>query len=316
VLIGYFREQVDRRRIRSAFSQYLSPSLVEQLANSPQKLVLGGEERIMTVLFSDVRGFTAISETFGNDPKGLTALMNRFLTPLTNAIIAHNGTIDKYMGDAIMAFWNAPLDDPVHESDACHSALDMLERVDALNRARERESSETGVRFVPIKIGIGINTGRCVVGNMGSNLRFQYTVMGDSVNLASRLEGQTALHGVSLLIGSKTAQAVAEQFAVLQVDSILVKGKTDPEVIYTIVGRAEIARTSEFQSLQDLWGRLLNCYRVQDWSGADEMVDRCRPLCGKFGLGELANLYHERISQFRINPPPEDWNGIFVAQTK
>jgi adenylate cyclase len=316
VLIGYFREQVDRRRIRSAFSQYLSPSLVEQLANSPQKLVLGGEERIMTVLFSDVRGFTAISETFGNDPKGLTALMNRFLTPLTNAIIAHNGTIDKYMGDAIMAFWNAPLDDPVHESDACHSALDMLERVDALNRERQRESSETGARFVPIKVGIGINTGRCVVGNMGSNLRFQYTVMGDSVNLASRLEGQTALHGVSLLIGSKTAQAVAEQFAVLQVDSILVKGKTDPEVIYTIVGRAEIARTSEFQSLQDLWGRLLNCYRVQDWSGADEMVDRCRPLCGKFGLGELANLYHERISQFRINPPPEDWNGIFVAQTK
>jgi len=316
VLIGYFREQVDRRRIRSAFSQYLSPSLVEQLANSPQKLVLGGEERIMTVLFSDVRGFTAISETFGNDPKGLTALMNRFLTPLTNAIIAHNGTIDKYMGDAIMAFWNAPLDDPVHESDACHSALDMLERVDALNEERQRESSEIGARFVPIKVGIGINTGRCVVGNMGSDLRFQYTVMGDSVNLASRLEGQTALHGVSLLIGSKTAQAVADQFAVLQVDSILVKGKTDPEVIYTIVGRAEVARTSEFQSLQDLWGRLLNCYRVQDWSGADEMVDRCRPLCGKFGLGELANLYHERISQFRINPPPEDWNGIFVAQTK
>src|SRR5262249_43958408 len=149
--------------------QYLSPSLVEQLASSRQKLVLGGEERTMTILFSDVRGFTAISETFAKDPRGLTALMNRFLTPLTNVIIARNGTIDKYMGDAIMAFWNAPLDDPMHESDACHAALEMLERVDALNREREREASETGARFIPIKMGIGLNTGRCVVGNMGSD---------------------------------------------------------------------------------------------------------------------------------------------------
>ena len=315
-LIGYFREQIDRRRIRSAFSQYLSPSLVEELANSPGKLVLGGEERNMTVLFSDVRGFTTIAESFGNDPKGLTSLMNRFLTPLTNAILSRNGTIDKYMGDAIMAFWNAPLDDPVHESDACHSALDMLERVDALNKERERESSEAGVGCVPINVGIGINTGRCVVGNMGSELRFQYTVMGDSVNLASRLEGQTALHGVSLLIGSKTAKAISDQFAILQVDSILVKGKTDPEFIYTIVGRREVALTSEFLSLQDLWERFLSNYRSQDWSEATAIVDQCRPLFGKFGIGELANVYEERIRQFKITPPPPAWNGVFVAQTK
>ena len=315
-LIGYFREQLDRRRIRSAFSQYLSPSLVEQLANSPKKLVLGGEERNMTVLFSDVRGFTAISETFGDDPRGLTTLMNRFLTPLTNAIIAHNGTIDKYMGDAIMAFWNAPLDDSSHQSDACYAALDMLNSVDALNGERERESSQTGARFVPIKIGIGINTGRCVVGNMGSELRFQYTVMGDSVNLASRLEGQTALHGVPLLIGSKTAEAVSDQFALLQVDSIRVKGKRDPEVIHTIVGRADIARTSEFKSLQDHWAKLLTCYRKQDWSGVIEMLDLCRPLCEKFGLSELADLYRDRTHEFRITPPPPDWDGVFTAQTK
>ena len=142
VLMGYFREQLDRRRIRSAFAQYLSPTLVEQLANSPQRLVLGGEERIITVLFSDVRGFTTIAETYKDNPHGLTTLMNRFLTPLTNAIMARNGTIDKYMGDAVMAFWNAPLDDPAHESDACHAALDMLERVDALNQEREREASQ------------------------------------------------------------------------------------------------------------------------------------------------------------------------------
>ena len=315
-LIGYFREQVDRRRIRSAFSQYLSPSLVEQLANSPEKLSLGGEERTMTVLFSDVRGFTTISETYADDPKGLTALMNRLLTPLTNVIIARNGTIDKYIGDAVMAFWNAPLDDKLHESDACHAALDMLERVDALNQEREREAIETGVRFVPIKVGIGINTGRCVVGNMGSEMRFQYTVMGDSVNLASRLEGQTANYAVPLIIGSKTAQAVSDQFALLHVDSIRVKGKREPEVIYTIAGRAEVAASGDFKSLQEHWARVLACYRKQDWLGVIETADQCHPQSAKFGLGGLTNLYKERGRQYSVTAPPADWDGVFTAETK
>ena len=316
MLMGYFREQAERRRIRSAFSQYLSPSLVEQLANSPRKLALGGEERDMTVLFSDVRGFTAIAETFRNDPKGLTALMNRFLNPLTNSILAHNGTIDKYMGDAIMAFWNAPLDDPMHAVHACQSALEMLERVDALNREREREAADTNTRFIPIKMGIGINTGFSLVGNMGSDLRFQYTVMGDSVNLASRLEGQTALHGVSVLIGSKTAELVSGHFALLRVDAILVKGKSDPEIIYTVVGPSEIAATSEFQTLQGYWETMLCCYRGQEWSTASELAGRCYPLCGKFGLGDLVKIYEDRIRQYEIEPPPRDWEGVYVAQTK
>ena len=291
VLMGYFREQLDRRRIRSAFAQYLSPTLVEQLANSPQRLVLGGEERVITVLFSDVRGFTTIAETYKDNPHGLTTLMNRFLTPLTNAIMARNGTIDKYMGDAVMAFWNAPLDDPAHESDACHAALDMLERVDALNQEREREASTSGTRFVPIKIGIGINTGRCTVGNMGSDLRFQYTVMGDSVNLASRLEGQTKAYGLPILIGSRTAAAVAEQFALLEIDSIRVKGKTEAEVIYAIVGRADVAASPEFRSLQDHWAMLRVCYRKQDWTGALKMIDLCRCECERLGLVGLIDAY-------------------------
>jgi adenylate cyclase len=315
-LMGYFREQVERRRIRSAFSQYLSPSLVERLANSPQKLALGGEERDMSVLFSDVRGFTAIAETFRNDPKGLTSLMNRFLTPLTDSILARSGTIDKYMGDAIMAFWNAPLDDSSHALHACQSALDMLNRVDALNQERAREAADTDTRFIPIKMGIGINTGLCLVGNMGSELRFQYTVMGDSVNLASRLEGQTSLHGVSILIGSKTAASVSDQFALLQVDSILVKGKADPEVIYTVVGPADVAATTEFQALEGYWEKLLSCYRRQEWPAAKEMAKSCMSLAGKFGLGDLVKVYEERIRQFEIEPPPEGWDGIFVAQTK
>ena len=213
VFVNYLREQVDRQRIRSAFGQYLSPTLVEQLAQNPDKLVLGGEERTMTIMFSDVRGFTTISESFKDDPQGLTNLMNRLLTPMSNAIQARNGTIDKYMGDAIMAFWNAPLDDPNHEANACDAALDMLERLDALNAERKQDAEASGKPFIPIKIGIGINTGRVTVGNMGSDMRFQYTVLGDSVNLASRIEGQTKSYGVPILIGARTAQAIKDKFA-------------------------------------------------------------------------------------------------------
>jgi adenylate cyclase len=316
VLMGYFREQVDRRRIRSAFAQYLSPTLVEQLANSPQRLALGGEERVITVLFSDVRGFTTIAETFKDNPHGLTTLMNRFLTPLTNAIMARNGTIDKYIGDAVMAFWNAPLDDLVHESDACHAALDMLERVDRLNREREREAYTSSTRFVPIKIGIGINTGRCTVGNMGSDLRFQYTVMGDSVNLASRLEGQTKAYGLSVLIGSRTASAVADEFALLEIDSIRVKGKTEAEVIYAIVGRADVAASPEFRSLQEHWGMLLVCYRKQDWSGAQKMIEVCRRDGERFDLVGLLDAYADRIRRLEQMPPSSGWDGVFTADTK
>ena len=167
VFSSFVREQAQRRQIRSAFGQYLSPALIEQLAQSPEKLVLGGEEREMTIMFSDVRGFTTISESYKNDPQGLTTLMNRFLTPLTNAILARKGTIDKYMGDAIMAFWNAPLDDAEHEANACEAALEMLARAEALNAEFKREADADGGIYMPLRIGIGLNTGPCVVGNMG-----------------------------------------------------------------------------------------------------------------------------------------------------
>ena len=316
VLVGYFREQMDRRRIRSAFAHYLSPTLVERLAQSPQQLVLGGEDRIMTVLFSDMRDFTSIAETYKDNPSGLTTLMNRFLTPLTNAIVARNGTIDKYIGDAVMAFWNAPLDDPAQEGDACHAALDMLDCVGALNQERKREASTSGIRFIPINIGIGINTGPCTVGNMGSDLRFQYTVMGDTVNLASRLEGQTKTHGLSIIIGSRTAAAVADQFALLEIELIRVKGKTETEVIYTIVRRADVAGTREFQSLQDHWAQFLTCYRKQDWIGALRMADVCRCDCERFDLVGLVDSYVDRIQRLEEAPPAADWDGVFAAETK
>src|SRR5947208_1529420 len=220
IFSSFVREQAQRRQIRSAFSQYLSPALVEQLAQSPEKLVLGGEEREMTIMVSDVRVFTTISESYKHDPQGLTKLMNRFLTPLTNAILARKGTIDKYMGDAIMAFWNAPIDDKQHQLNACEAAVDMLEKIDELNKLREQEAKEGGHLYIPLNVGVGLNTGTCVVGNMGSDLRFDYSVLGDSVNLASRLEGQSKEYGFPIIVGSKTALAVKDKCAILELDFI------------------------------------------------------------------------------------------------
>jgi len=192
----------------------------------------------------------------------------------------------------------------------------MLERVHELNQVREREASEAGAVFVPIKNGIGINTGRCTVGNMGSDLRFQYTVMGDTVNLASRLEGQTRTYGLSNIIGSRTAAAAASEFALLEIDTVRVKGKAEPEIVFTIVGRGEVAKSPEFKSLQDAWGAVRVCYRKQDWAGALKMIEACRSNCGRFGLAGLADTYTDRIRRLQQSPPGADWDGVFTAETK
>ena len=316
IFTSFVREQAQRRQIRSAFGQYLSPALVAQLALSPEKLVLGGEEREMTIMFSDVRGFTTISESFKSDPQGLTRLMNRFLTPLTNAILDRKGTIDKYMGDAIMAFWNAPLDDKEHQINACEAALDMLERIDGLNKVREVEAQEEGHTFIPINVGVGLNTGTCVVGNMGSDLRFDYSVLGDSVNLASRLEGQSKEYGFPIIVGSKTALAVKDRFAILELDFIMVKGKKEPEVIYAIAGREDVSQSGGFQRLRNLTIEMLACYRNRDWEGALAAIERGRKSDDAHALEYLYNLYETRIRGYREDPPPQDWNGAFALLTK
>jgi adenylate cyclase len=316
IFSSFVREQAQRRQIRSAFGQYLSPALIEQLAQSPEKLVLGGEEREMTIMFSDVRGFTTISESFKHDPQGLTTLMNRFLTPLTNAILARKGTIDKYMGDAIMAFWNAPLDDKQHQLNACEAAIDMLERIDELNKVREQEAKDGGPTYIPINVGVGLNTGTCVVGNMGSDLRFDYSVLGDSVNLASRLEGQSKEYGFPIIVGSKTALAVKDNFAILELDFIMVKGKKEPEVIYAIAGREDVANSGRFQRLRNLTIEMLACYRSRDWDGALEAIERGRTTDEGHTLEYLYHLYETRIRNYQENPPPEDWNGAFALLTK
>jgi adenylate cyclase len=316
IFASFVREQAQRKQIRGAFAQYMSPVLVEQLAQSPEKLVLGGEEREMTIMFSDMRGFTSISETYKNDPQGLTALMNRFLTPLTNAILARKGYIDKYMGDAIMAFWNAPLDDKDHELNACEAALDMLEHVDELNQVREQEAKEEGRPFIPLNAGIGLNTGICVVGNMGSDLKFNYSVFGDSVNLASRLEGQSKEYGFPIIVGSRTALAVKDRFAILELDFIMVKGKKEPEVIYAIAGREDTAQSGRFQRLRNLTIEMLSCYRNRDWEGALAAIARGRKTDEANSLELLYDLYEARIRGYLENPPPQDWNGAFALLTK
>jgi adenylate cyclase len=316
IFTSFVREQKQRRQIRSAFGQYLSPALIEQLAQSPEKLVLGGEEREMTIMFSDVRGFTTISESFKNDPQGLTALMNRFLTPLTNAILARKGTIDKYMGDAIVAFWNAPLDDKEHQLNACEAAIDMMDRIDALNKQREIEAQEGGPAYFPLNVGVGLNTGTCVVGNLGSDVRFDYSVLGDSVNLASRLEGQSKEYGFPIIVGSNTALAVKDKFAILELDFIIVKGKKEPEVIYAIAGREDTAQSGRFQRLRNLTIEMLACYRSRDWEGALEAIARGRTSDDAHALELLYILYEARIKGYQNSPPPEDWNGAFALLTK
>jgi adenylate cyclase len=316
IFTSFVREQKQRRQIRSAFSQYLSPAYVEQLAQSPEKLVLGGEQREMTIMFGDTRGFTSISETYKDDPQGLTALMNRFLTPVTDAILERKGTIDKYMGDAVMAFWNAPLDDKQHQLNACEAAVDMLDRVGKLNKVREEEAREGGYAHIPLNIGVGLNTGVCVVGNMGSDKKFNYSVFGDSVNLASRLEGQSKEYGFPIIVGSKTALAVKDRFAILELDFIMVKGKKEPEVIYAIAGREDTAQSGHFQRLRNLTIEMLACYRSRDWEGALAAIARGRTSDDAHALELLYNLYEARIKGFRNSPPPEDWNGAFALLTK
>ena len=314
--VNYFREQKQRRQIRSAFGYYLSPHMVEQLARSPEKLVLGGEERRMTILFSDVRGFTTISEHYKDDPQGLTRLMNRFLTPLTNAIIERKGTIDKYIGDAIMAFWNAPVDDDEQEANACEAALEVLTRAETLNGELKHEAETNGGMYMPLRIGIGLNTGPCVVGNMGSDFRFNYSVLGDTVNLASRLEGRTKDYRIPVVIGSRTAEGAKQKFAVMEIDLIMVKGKKQPEAVFTVLGRSEVDADPRCRELRDTNAQMLGRFRKQQWDDAINLIARCRKFANGFDLSGLYDMYEERIELYRAQPPGPDWDGVYEAETK
>jgi adenylate cyclase len=247
--IDFAAERRLRRGIVRAFSQYLAPALVERLARDPSQLRLGGEKRVLTVLFCDVRGFTTIAEGLKDDPERLTALINRLLTPLSEVVLAAGGTIDKYIGDCIMAFWNAPLDDADHAPHAVAAGLAMLAALERLNVELRAEASDSPP--AELRIGIGINTGECVVGNMGSERRFDYSALGDSVNLASRLEGASKDVGVPLLLSETTAAAVGDRIPLLALARIRVKGRSEPVVVYTAIADASAATGEAHRAVLD-----------------------------------------------------------------
>jgi adenylate cyclase len=306
----FLQTEADRRHVRGAFSRYLSPALVDKLAQDPSLLKLGGEIREMTILFSDIRGFTAISETMEADE--LTRFMNAYLTPMTEIILAQGGTIDKYMGDAIMAFWNAPLDDPDHARHAASAAIGMLARLEALN-AEWRAAAQA--RNMPaISIGIGLNTGPCCVGNMGSLQRFDYSVLGDAANVASRLEGQSKTYGVPVVAGESTVLQ-APALAWLELDLVRVVGKDRPIRIFALLGDDTAAQSAWFATTRDTQTEFLQAYRAADWATASNVLPRLRSVAGG-RLDDLAELYIGRIETLREAGTVAGWDGAHSATEK
>ena len=295
--------ELERSRVRGAFAQYLSPEMVNRLAESSESLVLGGERKEMTFLFSDIRGFTKISEQYKDDPEGLTQLINELLTVLSNAILDHGGTIDKYMGDCIMAFWNAPTDQADHRQLAIKAAHSMNEALDEFNAQTE------GNLDFKLEIGIGINSGNCIVGNMGSDKRFDYTVLGDAVNLASRLESQSSNYGLHMIVGENTHMDDSE-FTIIEIDKIAVKGKSSAETIYTCF-KPEMKFTEEFLKKHEAF---LVKYRSQNWDGANLLIDELIPSSNELEL--YYKHMRARIEEYIASPPASDWGGVYVAKNK
>ena len=310
---SYASEESQRRATRDAFSKYMSPAVVARVVEDPNLLSLGGSKRDMSVLFCDVRGFTGISELF--DAEGLTTLINKLLTPLTNVILANKGTVDKYMGDAIMAFWNAPLDDPDHARNACISALGMVAEMAPLNARLEEEAKVEGRPHLPLKVGLGINTGDAVVGNMGTAQRMDYSVLGDTINTGSRLEGQSKTYGVDIVLGPNTWARVPD-FATIELDIIQVKGKKVGLHVYALMGDPEMAKRPDFIKLKETVDRLMTTYRSQKFDEAEAIIAELRVIGEPFHMEYLCDLYEGRIAAYRIDPPPADWDGVFIATSK
>ena len=298
-----------KQQIKKQFGTYLSPDMVLILQKNPELLRLGGETKKLSILFADIRGFTPISEQYKTDPQGLTTLINRFLTPMTNLIMSEKGTIDKYMGDCIMAFWNAPVNVDNHEEQAVKSALDMVDRLKELNVELEGEGK------LPIKIGIGINTGEVVVGNMGSDNRFDYSILGDAANLASRLEGQSKGYGVTIILGEDTAKAVDNDLFNIELDKIAVKGKKEAIRIFTVLGNNDwVFHNTNWYMYQQQHEKFLHLYRGQKWKVAEKFATDLRD-----GWPEMADYYDVmlgRIQSYLENPPGDDWDGVYRAETK
>ncbi len=311
IVYVYRRSEQQKSEVRKAFGYYVSPEVVNEIVKHPGKLELGGEVRELSLLFCDVRNFTSISEKLSAHE--LTRFINTLLTPLSEIILANRGTIDKYMGDAIMAFWNAPLDDKDHPENALKSALAMIRRMEDLNVQWRKDAEAAGRTHTEVAIGIGINSGNCCVGNLGSSQRFDYSAIGDDVNVASRLEGLSKVYGVPIVLGETTVGRL-NGIKAIELDVMRVKGRAQPLRVYTAY-EALGSDDSAFATLAPRHTAMLDRYRGRDWDGAEQAIAECEAL-GITGLGGLYAVYRGRIAEWRESPPPPDWDGTFTATTK
>ena len=300
--LRFMEEYKQKMQIKKQFGTYLSPAMVEKLQKNPELLALGGETRDLSIMFTDVRGFTTISEHYGKDVQGLTQIMNRYMTAMSQSILDNEGTIDKYIGDAQMAFWNAPLDDNEHADHAVHTAIEMVKKLKEFND----EIANDGVPA--FGMGVGVNSGDVVVGNMGSTQRFDYTCLGDTVNLASRLEGQSKTYGVDIVLGEETVNKLQRDWFLLELDLLVVKGKSEPVKIFTVLDKA-------YESAKKDHIKFLELYRDQDWPMARRWAEEQR---GEFD-GKMSAYYSmmiDRIQELRKKPKVDNWSGVYVATTK
>jgi len=302
---GYRNLVIEKRSrfVQRAFSTYVAPSLVQVIMKDPKRLELGGEKRTITVLFSDIRGFTTLSEKL--NPEQLVTLLNRYLGPMSDIVLEEQGTLDKYIGDAIMAEYNAPVDVPDHAARACRTALRMLDTLAKLNEGFERDF---GMR---LDIGIGLNTGEAVVGNMGTTLRFDYTAIGDTVNLSSRLEGQNKTYGTHIIVTEDTRHAAGGEFLFRPLDSIRVKGKHHPVQIFELMDFTERASAAEQERAQR-FAQALELYRVgrfKEAAASFESQSQANP------QDAPAALFLRRCREY-VATPPEQWDGVYVAVSK
>ena len=300
---GYFVESKTKRQFTELFGQYVPPELVDEMAKNPEGYSMSGRKAELTVLFSDVRGFTTISE--GLQPDQLATLMNEYLGAMTEVIRNRRGTLDKYIGDAIMAFWGAPVENSEHARQAVLTAIEMQAGMQVLNQRLMAKG------WPELRIGVGVNTGTMTVGDMGSPVRKAYTVMGDAVNLGSRLEGITKQYGVGIIIGEGTKEKLGKDFVLRELDQVRVKGKAEPVGIYEPLGLVEQVEPAVIEQVK-MWNQTLQAYRAQDWDRAEMLLlnlTRSRP-------NYLYDLYAKRIKLYREDPPGDDWDGVTTFATK
>ena len=306
IIFKFFVEEREKRKVKGAFQHYLNPSVINQLLDSPDGLKLGGEKKELTVFFSDVRGFTSISERLS--PEALSGLLNEYFTPMTNIVLDSGGLLDKYIGDALMAVWGAPLKLPDHADRALHSSLRMFDALDKLREGWKERNLPT------IDIGCGINTGPMVVGNMGSDQRFDYTVLGDAVNLGSRLEGITKEYGVRIICSDATRLMLQrpDDFVLRELDWIKVKGKNEPVTIYEVM-RFTSEKKDTALGTKELFESGLRSYRQRDFDTAQRYMLNILKIAPQDGP---AGVFMERCEYFKENPPQEDWDGVWVMKSK